>query len=211
MEATQASVDVKLLQLNMTVAKTDTVLAAGNPEAIERQCSTLKSITAEITRMRLDVEAKKLEAKEEIADIQTWNTHLDAKLDEADNEVGKARKWLDDRKKETEVLAQEEKMRFEEKLHKTKLEFQTELQASQTSQHPHVQAQTSNDIQAKLPKLEITKFDGTFMDWPRFWGQFSETIAKSSVAPITKFTYLRELLDPRVKRTIEALPFTSEG
>ncbi|KAJ7319486.1 hypothetical protein OS493_036129 [Desmophyllum pertusum] len=96
--------------------------------------------------MRLDVEVKKLEAKEEIADIQTWNTHLDTKLDEADNEVGKARKWLDDRKKVTEVLAQEEKMRFEEKLHKTKLEFQTELQASQRSQHPHVQAQTSTKL-----------------------------------------------------------------
>lgn len=49
------------------------------------------------------------------------------------------------------------------------------------------------------------------MDWPRFWGQFTETIDKTSVAPITKFSYLRELLDFKVKRTIEALPFTSEG
>ena len=49
------------------------------------------------------------------------------------------------------------------------------------------------------------------MDWPRFWGQFTETIDKTSVAPITKFSYLRELLDPKVKGTIEALPFTVEG
>ena len=49
------------------------------------------------------------------------------------------------------------------------------------------------------------------MDWPRFWGQFSETIDKTSVAAITKFSYLRELLDTKAKRTIEALPFTSEG
>lgn len=108
------------------------------------------------------------------------------------------------------MLAQEEKLQFEEKLYKTKLELQMELQATQTSQHP-LHTNTSSDIQAKLPKLVITKFDGTFMHWPRFWGQFSETIDKTSVAPITKFSYLRELLDFKVKRTIEALPFTSEG
>lgn len=49
------------------------------------------------------------------------------------------------------------------------------------------------------------------MDWPRFWGQFAETIAKTNVQPITKFSYLRELLDFKVERTIEALPFMSKG
>ena len=49
------------------------------------------------------------------------------------------------------------------------------------------------------------------MDWPRFWGQFDEAIGKSSIAPISKFTYLRELLGPKVKRCVEALPFTPEG
>ena len=57
----------------------------------------------------------------------------------------------------------------------------------------------------------ITKFDGTYMDWPRFWGQFTEAIDKTGAQPITKFTYLRELLDVKVKRAIEALPFTAEG
>ena len=57
----------------------------------------------------------------------------------------------------------------------------------------------------------ITKFDGSFLDLPRFWGQFSETIDKTSVAAITKFSYLRELLDSKVRRTIEALPLTPEG
>lgn len=49
------------------------------------------------------------------------------------------------------------------------------------------------------------------MDWPRFWGQFSETIDKTNIAPINKFTYLCELLDTKVKHTVEVLPFTSEG
>ena len=49
------------------------------------------------------------------------------------------------------------------------------------------------------------------MDWPRFWGQFTETIDKTSFASITKFSYLRELFDSKVKRRIEALPFKSPG
>ena len=66
-------------------------------------------------------------------------------------------------------------------------------------------------LQAKLPKLTITTFDGSYGDWPRFWGQYSETIDKSSVPPVTKFTYLRELLCDKAKRAIEALPYTVEG
>ncbi|CAB4015414.1 Hypothetical predicted protein [Paramuricea clavata] len=49
------------------------------------------------------------------------------------------------------------------------------------------------------------------MDWPRFWGQFSENIDQSAIAPVTKFSYLRELLEPKARQTIEALPFHSEG
>ena len=57
----------------------------------------------------------------------------------------------------------------------------------------------------------ITKLDGSFLDWARFWGQFSETIDKTSVAVITKFSYFRELLDSKARTTIEAVPFTPEG
>ena len=41
----------------------------------------------------------------------------------------------------------------------------------------------------------------------------SVTIEKTSVAPITKFTYLRELVKAKVSRsrTIEALPFIEKG
>lgn len=124
------TLNIRVMQLNMTVAKTNAVLEAGKPETIEKQLATLKAITVEIDRMRLHVEGKKLAAEEEIADIQTWNAHLDAKVEEADNEVVKVRKWLGDRKREAEVLAQEEKLQFEEKLYKTKLELQMELQAT---------------------------------------------------------------------------------
>ena len=178
----------------------------GKHEAIERHLSTLKHLSSGVNRMRLDVEAAKLAAKEETTALQEWNDRIDAKLEKANSDVKRVRTWLDDRRKEKEAHAQEQKLHFEAKLHQTKLD----MQAGLTSQHPP-QVQALDNSQAKLPKLMITKFDGSFMDWPRFWGQFSETIDKTNVAAITKFSYLRELLDSKVRRTIKALPFTPEG
>jgi hypothetical protein len=71
--------------------------------------------------------------------------------------------------------------------------------------------ETTTGIQARLPKLEIAEFDGSYMDWLRFWGQFEEIVGKTNVANISKLAYLRGLLCKRVRRSIEALPFTAEG
>lgn len=196
MEATQANLDIKVTQLKMSIGKTNTIVEAGKAEAIERHLSTLRSLTTEINRMRLEVEASKLAAKVEIADIEAWNSGIDAQLEKADYEVDKIRTWVDDRKREAEAVVKQEELKF----HKAKIQMQAEIQATA---HPQEAMTTPSDIQAKLPKLTITKFDGTYKDWPRFWGQFTETIDKTSVPPITKFSYLRELLDFKVKRTID--------
>ena len=64
---------------------------------------------------------------------------------------------------------------------------------------------------AKLPKLTIGKFNGTNLDWTRFWGQFTEGIDKSNMAAITKFSYLKEFVVPKVRKSIDGLPFIPEG
>ena len=64
-------------------------------------------------------------------------------------------------------------------------------------------------VVAKL--LTITKFNGTNLDWTRFWDQFTEGNDKTCMAAITKFSYLKELVVPNVRKTIDGLPFTPEG
>ncbi len=49
------------------------------------------------------------------------------------------------------------------------------------------------------------------MDWQRFWGQFTESIEKSGLASIAKFSHLRELLGDKVKFEVQSQPFTPEG
>ena len=99
-------------------------------------------------------------------------------------------------------------MKFEIKLHETKLKLQEDLQIKAGNLKSSVETTVG---EAKLPKLVITKFNGTYADWPRFWGQYSKTIDKTNVPPVTKFTYLRELLDAKVRKTVEALPHSAEG
>ena len=83
-----------------------------------------------------------------------------------------------------------------------------ELKQAQT-EPPEITAMASNAV--KMPKLVITKFDGTPQDWVRFWGQFETQIDKSSSPEVTKFSYLKELVDLKVRNLIDGLPFTPKG
>ena len=108
----------------------------------------------------------------------------------------------------------EEQLAFEKELFEQKLKFNQELEgksSSNTNQTTsHVESQEQGAV-AKMPKLTITKFNGTKLDWKRFWGQFTEGIDKSKMAAITKFSFLKEFVVPKVRKSIDGLPFTPEG
>ena len=46
------------------------------------------------------------------------------------------------------------------------------------------------EVKVKVPKLETTKLKGNHLDWTRFWSQFEMEIDRSSLVPVTKFSYL---------------------
>ena len=52
-------------------------------------------------------------------------------------------------------------------------------------------------VSVKLPKLKIANFEGTILDWFRFWNQFETEIDQVQISPIKKFSYLKELLFPQ--------------
>lgn len=94
-----------------------------------------------------------------------------------------------------------EKERFERKK-----QLELELEAEKLKRAQEMQSK------AKLPRLQITKFDGTFLDWTRFWEQFEEAVNNNnSYAPATKFSFLREYLTEQPKSEIAGLPFNEAG
>lgn len=187
--------------------RTEQVLHSGSVEAIERHTGALRSTISQADELKRALEALKIEAEEDLGDIGTWNTTIDLQLMKADEEVGKLRKWLENRRRQEETAAREDQLNFEMKLHEQKIKLHTEI----VTQASHEGGGSPKQTQAKLPKIEIQRFEGSNLDWPRFWGQFTETIDKAGIAPINKFTYLCGLLGPKVKTTVEALPFTAEG
>lgn len=166
----------------------------------------MRSTISEADELKRALEALKIEAEEDLGDIATWNAEIDHQL--MKEEVGKLRKWLEERRRQEETNAREEQLKFELKLQEQKMKLQNDLATQESHEGGGSPKQTT---QAKLPKIEIKMFEGSYLDWPRFWGQLTETIDKAEVAPINKFTYLCGLLGPKVKTSVEALPFTSEG
>ena len=67
-----------------------------------------------------------------------------------------------------------------------------------------------SSVKVKFPKLVISKFEGTALDWFPFWNLFESELDKQDISPVTKFSYLKELLFPQVRKLIDSFLFTSE-
>lgn len=62
-----------------------------------------------------------------------------------------------------------------------------------------------------LPKLSITRFDGTFAQWLPFWNKFKAEIDSTDLPAVTKFAYLKELVESKVRTDIDGLSFSAAG
>ncbi len=155
-----------------------------------------------------DVELLKITKSEKEAEILSWNAKVEEKLSRADEDIKRLENWQDEYKQNKESIAREEQLKFEIKLHGTKLQFQSDQSTKMSVKQP---TEVEKEVVVKLPKLVISQFGLEFTDWNRFGGQFSESIEKSGIANVVKFSYLKELLGDKVRRDVESLPFTSEG
>ena len=63
----------------------------------------------------------------------------------------------------------------------------------------------------KLPKLLISKYEGTNLDWLRFWSQFEMEIDPADITIVSKFLYLKESVIPKGRALADGLPFNTEG
>ena len=103
------------------------------------------------------------------------------------------------------------KILFKEKYSEERGKIQEiELQVKSIEYEKRDKIVNEGRVNVKLPKLVITKFDGTFLDWFRFWNQFESKIDKAGIDPVSTYPDLKELLIPRVRLLIDGLPFTSE-
>ena len=121
-------------------------------------------------------------------------------------ESAKYEKVVDELQELEQTLRKQAARKTQEKEKKPKLDIKKKVEAKTIKK-----ASNAGKLNVKLPKMVITKFHGTQLDWQRFWGQFEATIDKSDTGQVAKVSYLKELLLPRVRAVIDGLPFNSEG
>ena len=107
------------------------------------------------------------------------------------------------------LLAKERKQQLEFERAQLEWKFEYEKKAEEVKNKASKEA--SKTSSAKLPKLSITKFDGSFEQWFPFWNKYVAEVDSTDLTPVTKFAYLKELLVPKVRSDIDGLPFTTEG
>ena len=56
----------------------------------------------------------------------------------------------------------------------------------------------------------ITKSEGTYLDWLRFWSQYDTEIDKSNLSAVGKFSYLKVLLNTKLRALLDGLQFNTE-
>ena len=133
------------------VRKTTNILGRGNEDAIERNLNAIKVITSTDDQGKRTVEEIQIAEKTDVEEITQFGTSVDHKVDAADLEATRIKRWLQEKRAEKEALEKEGKIQFEMKLHKLKLEAET------VSAQKNVKNVEQTDyVDAKLPKIHVS-------------------------------------------------------
>ena len=214
MEEKQKKLETELQLLALTRSKTAATVGKGNVEKILRHKETLRKIVKAVEDIKVDIEKAKLEAGESIDDVEKWGTTIEQHVDEADVEISDLTRNLEDaaaraedfkREKQETLLARQREQELE--FEKLKLEQKAKVQLAEQA----AAAKSATKTSVKMPKLIITKYDGTYEKWLSFWNKFEAEIDSSDLPAVTKFAHLKELLESNVCESIDGLPFNSEG
>ena len=218
----------KIKTIKFRMGKTNDVIGKHDKEALERQRLSVTTISTMVNTLKENIEEGMFTKGDTEEQVKDWAAETETLLAQADQCVRKITKELKDmqlaaeeattfqeqqKKLEFEKLLTEQKLKQEQQAAQGKMELELEYQQKLKDVQETATKPSSVPVaaSAKMPKLVISKFDGTPQDWMRFWGQFEAQIEKSSVDAVTKFSYLKELVEVKVRKLIDGLPFNEEG
>ena len=200
---TERILDEKLKILILEREDTLYILRNANINQISTQAKFYEEQLDEIRDLLREVKREKVREGEPLAEIKKWDEEyreMKRQEDEIYNHLVKAMdEYSNEEKREEEHLRSLE-------LEKLKLTAQaaTPVVVSQV-------AANDGNRMVRPPKLIISKFEGTHLDWYRFWGQFEVGIDGTNTPQVIKFSHLKELLPPRIRLLVDGLPLSSEG
>lgn len=179
----EEKIEGKLKMLKFTAEDTEKILEAEDVKAIERHGSALESIIEKTHQLKLQVQELRIENGEDLAEITTWSENLEAQIDKFESSLKQVKCVAADIRSAEEEKREEEKRKriMDEEIELEKVKFQARAKLEKSVKTSLEDSENSNSVGAKLPKLEISKFQGTFLDWTRFWNQFETEIDKAKL------------------------------
>ena len=167
------TIEAKLQLLKFTRSQTDTTIENGNLTSMERLRSTLAKKVEEVHEVRVqelrfeagnnehEIQLSSTKLEEDVGVFEMAIVDLDAKVKEfksASLQAGEK----EEEKHGAEIRERkyEEEMRFEREKLEQRLKYAKQIEESRKDQ-----TKKDKSINAKLPKLVITKFKGTHTDW----------------------------------------------
>ena len=187
---------------------------------MSRQYSLLKTQTNEAQNIIQEIQGLKLDADEKVDEIDKWTDEFEKQLKPVKVSMSKLIDSINSDEMKVKNLQREEGAAYNAQLRaairkeEEKGEEVRRLRREQFDlalEKNKLQLAEKQKSQTRLPKLEIPIFQGTYLDWTRFWSLFASQIDKTDVTSEAKFAYLKELVIPKVRAMIEKLPCSSEG
>ena len=226
----------KTKALNFAIKKSGELPDSTKMEVLSRQITSIVNRIGAVHALKEEIEEIKFTNDESEENVRAWASGIELNINEADKKVRELRQRLSDieeierdKAQESERAAAEierqkqlefERQKYEleqeakDEERKRELKHKAELLSQQLEYQKSIEKTVKKPDQnaaIKLPKLLVTKFDGNFANWLPFWNTFQAEVDKSDLPPVTKFAYLKEWLEPKVRAEIEGLPFTTEG
>ena len=168
----------------------------------------------------MEVQEKRIQEGDEIDEIQAWSLDIEKRLEEFDETMDLLRKAIKSLNEQTAREARQIEQKMEDQrrkqLHEIEIsheEKKLELRRKYVKkmEEIHFKSMKEDKQNVKLPKLVITKFQGTHLDWQRFWNPIQNR-DRSSRNWANNEVFLSEgALGTEVHLAIDGLPFTVEG
>ena len=193
--------------LSYVIEETEEILGRKDPKEIERQLRVYETRLDEFQELKVQIQELKLEEGEGPADMRKLRVDIEHNLKDFLPIVSRMRDTLEILRDEKKKKQHESELELEKVRFLQQLEYETKL----VELKGKTQARGKPLTTVKLPKLEITKFKGTHMDWFRFWNQFETEVDRQNLDPVTKFNYLKEVIEPKIRIIIDNLQHTTEG
>ena len=189
-------------------------------EAIIRQQTTLKTKVSEAYGLIELIQYMKIDAGESDETIDEWASENNGILREYEAAIEELNRKLSDKEKTQREIERQERIR-QEVVAQALIRYEEEQaelakrareeKFALSLEEKKLEIASAKRIKTKLPDLQISKFQGSHLDWVRFWGLFETQIDKAPMNDEAKFAYLKEHVVPKVRVTIDKLPLSTEG